>query len=468
MKKIILYSVIIAISFTTFSCKKFLDINQNPNAGSEPPINGLLANATYSTSKNVFNAGNITSYYAQYLASPNANGAKDVYDMVDASNTYEGYYDIMTDLFDMKKFASAKGLTAYVGVADVLMALHLNMASNLWGDIPYSEAFLGVDNLYPKFDSQEALMDTCLNLLDAGISLLGSEGADKQIDKASDFIHNGSAAAWIKTAHALKARMLNQLSKTSRYNATDILNELSKSYTGNGDDAQITSFEVRNPWCQVAKDNEGLNLDGFLSTHFINAVNGKTFGPLDPRLPLITDTTKFGDYRGTINGKGRIGSGINHEECYLVSNKWYSSESSPILVVTYPETKFIEAEAYFRSGEKLKAYNAYLAGIKANMEKMGVTATASDAYINKPVVSVGADDITLELIMKEKYVACFLSPVTWDDLRRMDYKYADFTLPVGALLNTFIRRMNYPNNELSRNGSNVPSVALTDHLWWDK
>ena len=100
------------------------------------------------------------------------------------------------------------------------------------------------------------------------------------------------------------------------------------------------------------------------------------------------------------------------------------------------------------------------------MDKMGVA--ASDAYINDPIVSVGADNITLQLIMKEKYMACFLSPVTWDDLRRTDYEYTNFTLPVGALLSTFIRRMNYPNNELSRNGDNIPDVKLTDHLWWDQ
>jgi len=52
------------------------------------------------------------------------------------------------------------------------MALHLNMATNLWGDIPYSEAFLGVENLTPKFDDAHALFDTALLLLEAGINLL--------------------------------------------------------------------------------------------------------------------------------------------------------------------------------------------------------------------------------------------------------------------------------------------------------
>ena len=72
MKKAIYYILILSVCIISFSsCKKYLDINQNPNAGEEPPLNGLLSNVTYSTAYNVFLVSNITSYYAQYLSSPN-------------------------------------------------------------------------------------------------------------------------------------------------------------------------------------------------------------------------------------------------------------------------------------------------------------------------------------------------------------------------------------------------------------
>jgi hypothetical protein len=60
----------------------------------------------------------------------------------------------------------------------------------------------------------------------------------------------------------------------------------------------------------------------------------------------------------------------------------------------------------------------------------------------------------------------FLSPVTWDDMRRLNYAYKDFTLPVNAALNTFIRRTSYPVDEISTNCKNIPDVQLTDRLWW--
>lgn len=469
MKNNIFYtSIFLFLIVISTGCKKYLDINENPNAAEEPPINGLLANTTYNTALNVFNISNYTSYYVQYLASPNPSSAVDIYENVDASSAWEAIYDNMTDLYDMRRFAAAKGLNAFVGVADILLALHINMSANLWGDIPYTEAFLGVENLTPKFDDQQVLFDSCLVLLDAGITALQQPDAPGEMDEASDFINGGDADAWIKTAHALKARMLNQLSETSDYNADEILDELAAAYTGNDDDAQVTKFEVRNPWAQVAINNAGLDLDGWLSTHFVNATNGATYGVFDPRLPLITDTTQYGDYRGTINGKGRIGTGTEQEECYLSVDKWYSSDNSPLQIITYAECKFIEAEAAYRSGDKTTAYNAYLAGITAHMQKMDVADTAIERYTTDAGVSVGAANITLDLIMKEKYVSCFLSPVTWDDIRRLNYAYKDFSLPVNAALNTFIKRMNYPTVEISTNAANVPTVQLTDHLWWDK
>lgn len=471
MKKNNLYILsLIFIAFLSGGCKKYLDINQNPNAAEEPPINGLLANVTYSTAYNVYYLGDYTAYYDQYLASSNAGSALDTYDEVSstASTAWGSIYDELTNLHDMRNIAFQKGLNAYVGVSDILLALHLNMSTNVWGDIPYSEAFQGVDNPTPKFDNQKVLYDSCLQLLDAGIAALQQPDAAGELNGPSDFIHAGSAGAWIKTAHALKARMLNQVSKTAQYNAADVLSEISKAYTSNNDDAQVTTFQTRNPWAQVALNNAGLNLDGWLSSYFVDATNGATYGVFDPRLPLITDTTKYGDYRGTPNGAGRIGTGTAMEESYIGLNEWYSSTNSPLQIATYAEGLFIKAEAAFRNNDMTTAYNAYLAGITASMNKMGVPADSINNYLANPAVSVGSANITLKLIMKEKYVACFLMTVTWDDLRRFDYSYQGFTLPVNATLSTFIRRMDYPSTEMSRNGANVPSVSRTDHLWWDQ
>ena len=469
MKELFRYSTVCLLLLTAFSsCKKYLDINKNPNAAEEPPISGLLANTTYNTAYDVFSASNYTSYYVQYLSSPNTASDVDIYNTVDPGTTWYRFYNIMTDLYDMKNFAVQKGLNDHIAIADILMALHVNMATNLWGDIPYSEAFVGVQNLTPAFNNQQALFDTALNLLDAGIATLQPINDTTIVDSTSDFIHSGHTAAWLKTAHAIKARMLNQLSKTSSYNADAVLAELQDAYQSNADDAQVTTFEVRNPWAQVAVDNAGLDLDGWLSSYFVDAADGTIYGVFDPRLPLIASITQYGDYRGTPNGKGRTGTGTEDKESYLPVGGWYSSDNSPLQIITYAECKFIEAEADFRKNDKISAYAAYIAGITANMQKMNVADTAITRYTTDPAVAVGAEALTLQRILEEKYIACFLSPVTWDDMRRNDYNYTGFSLPQNAVLSTFIQRLSYPVNESSANSANVPDVQLTDKLWWNQ
>lgn len=467
MKKLFLYTFTF-LAVVLASCDKYLDVNTNPNLVYNPPINSLLVTSTYQTGLNVQRMGNITSYYVQHLASSNAGSDRDTYKEEDLSGTWTAHYNVMTDIRQMMQQAQQRQATEHLGVAKVLMALNLNMLINMFGDVPYSKAFLEKEALTPSFDNQQALHDTTVKLIDEAIAEFNKPAPNIRLDATSDLIHKGSVAAWKKTAYALKARFLNQLSKTNKYNPTEILAAVSNAYTSNADNAALTTFQGNSPWNQVARNNANLLLDGWLSEQFVDALDGTSYGTVDPRLALITNQTRFGDYRGTPNGRGRIGTGTNNEESVLTTTGFYSKAGAPLWLVTFAEVKFIEAEAAFRSNDKARAYAAYLAGIRAHMDLMGVDAAARDAYINNPTVSVGASALTLAHIFKEKYVAMFLHPEAWVDARRFNYQYKDFGLPVGAAFNEFIRRSAYPVVETSRNGANVPEVTMTTRLWWDQ
>jgi hypothetical protein len=467
MKKLFLYTFLL-LMVVLASCDKYLDVNTNPNLVYNPPINSLLVATTLQTGLNVQRMGNITSYYVQYLASPNAGSDRDTYKEEDLSGTWTAHYNVMTDLREMMRQAERLQATEHMGVAKVLMALNLNMLVNMFGDVPYTQALQGIAELTPGFDNQQALHDTTLKLINEAITELNKTAPSLRLDASSDLIHQGSVAAWRKTAYALKARFLNQLSKTNKYSTTEVLAAVGNAYTANSDNAALTSFQGNSPWNQVARNNENLILDGWLSEQFVDALDGTSFGVTDPRLRLVTDTTRFGDFRGTPNGRGRIGTGTNKEESVLTTTGFYSKSGAALWLVTLAEVKFIEAEAAFRSGDRPRAYTAYLAGIRAHMDMLGVAAAARDAYINSPTVSVGAGSLTLAHIFKEKYVAMFLHPESWVDARRFNYQYKDFGLPIGAAFNEFIRRSAYPVVETSRNGANVPQVTMTTRLWWDQ
>jgi hypothetical protein len=462
------FSFLLAATFLMVGCKKgYFDINEvNPNQTENPPLNGLLATVTYQTGLNVFRAGSVTSYYVQQLASPNASSGSDTYDNVDRSSIWYNIYNTIQDGRIMQQKAEATGGFQHVAVAKITEAINMSMLIDLFGDAPYSQAF-DRTNFSPKYDKAEDIFNACLALLDQGITEFNKPNSAIKIDAGNDFVHGGSMAAWIKTANALKARLLNRLSKKGTYNPAQILSALSAAYTSNADDAQVTKFVARSPWNQVAYNNTQLLLDGWMSEQAIEHWNGVTYGVLDPRIKYITDTTKFGTYKGTANGKGRVGTGTNREESYLSVNGFYSKSGAPLLLVTFSEMKFIEAEATF-AADKTRSYNAYLAGIAANMDKLGVTTAEKNAYLSNPVVAVGVAAFNKDLIFKEKYTAMFLHPEAWTDARRYDYKYKNFTLPVNSILTTFIRRVGYPNTETDRNNSNVPAVSsLSDKLYFD-
>lgn len=472
--KLMRYIAVLLVITSIISCKKFLDVNTNPNSPTTAPINGLLIRTTQNVALNVYRVSNITSYYVQYLASPNPDAPTDTYDKIDASGTWGSLYDNMTDIYDMEKMAKDAGATQYQGVAKILMAMDLHMVHNLWGSAPYSQAFSG-EFPTPQYDDAKTIFQTCLTLLDDGINLLGQAGSKITIPTSSpspDLIHKGSTAAWIRTAHALKARLLNQLSKTQQYNTANIFTELAAAYTVAGQDAFITTFSVRNPWAQAALNNANQSLDVWLSQHYVNQMRDTpTFANPDPRLPLIASQTRWTayPYLGTRNGKGRVGTGTTKDESYLSTTGYYSSTSSPLYIITYEEMKFIEAEVAFRTNDKTRAYNAYLEGIRANMNKLGVTPAARDAYVNHPSVSVGATNLTLQRIFVEKYKALFLTPVTWDDARRFDYQYPLFQLPLNVKTSTFVRRLIYPTSVESSRNPNTPVVTdVTQKLWWDQ
>ncbi len=459
---------ILALALLGPACNEFLDVNDNPNAATEAPINGLLASGSYQTGINHYRVADITSYFTQYLASPNQGSTTDTYDEADYSGTWGNLYTVMTDLYDLINYAEEQGGRHHAGIGRILMAMNLGLAADMWGSVPYGDAFTG-ETIRPNYDPAPEVYNALFSLLDQGITDLQATDNALEVDGPSDFMHGGDIEAWIRTAHALKARYLNHYSKQGGYDPAAVLAEASQSYTSNADDAQITVFQNRNPWGQAAVNNENLLLDGWLSEQFIDALNGETYGTFDPRLPLITDTIPGGTYVGTPNGAGRQGDGTIQVECYLTTSGFYSMAESPLLVLTYAEVKFIEAEAHLRNGSPGEALTAFLEGIRANMDKVGVAESDREDYIASAYPGLSASTLTLDDIFREKYAALFLQAETWVDARRYDYDYKDFELPEGANLPTFIRRVQYPSTELTRNAENTPIVgSLDEHLFWDE
>ncbi|MFC6996987.1 SusD/RagB family nutrient-binding outer membrane lipoprotein [Rufibacter roseus] len=465
-------------------CDSFLDVNDDPTRASAVSSDALLTPIQVSTGDAHYQLGLYTSLFAQQLAA--YTSGPQLFDRhIDARintawNTI--YLNSLNNANLLVEQASAEGSAHYVGIVKVLQALNLGLLTDTWGAVPFSEAFQGPQELTPSYDQQEQLYGTINRLLDEALVELQKPTSTVR-PAGDDIIYGGNISKWVKAANALKARYaIHLVEKNGAAAANQALASVAQAFTGNADD-MLVMYNDRNlnPWHRgVAIGTTTGNFIVAPSQTLINLMNGVAYsGLVDPRLPYLADKgTSTANYAGYRNGQG---SGGNTN---ITANTFYAKQGSPVLMVTYSEMKFIEAEARFIAnggtrtsrGSTAEAYAAYLAGIKAHMERLGVPTAEMNAYLNDPKVAVGAGNLTLELIMKEKLIALYLNPEAWVDVRRYDYStniYPTMELPAEhnpALNGQFIRRVLYPESEGARNSEEVSKVTkgLAEKMWWDQ
>ncbi len=469
--KLILTASLLSTLFLA-GCEDYLDINDDPNNPVSAPIQGLLTNATFETAQNTYRMGSITSYYVQYLASPNTASSTDTQEALSFGTQWFRLYDVLTDLSDLELLAEEEGATQVLGIAKILKAYNLALLVDAWGDVPYSEAFFA-ETLNPSYDSQSALYDEVFTLITEGIDALQQPNSSI-IAGNEDFIYGGETERWIQFGNTLMARYLNHLSKQSSYDPNAVLAAVENGFVSNDDDAQVTYYEEQvNPWASVAIDNAGLILGGWISEQTVEHLDGTTYGVEDPRISFLIGTTDEGEFVGVENGAGRGNAPESGAFSALTTDNFYSTRTAPLVIASYAELKFIEAEAALRAtpAQPVRAYQAYLEGIEAHMDKLGVDEDDKNDYLSNTAVAEGSESLTVADVMREKYTALFLNPETWVDARRYDYNYANMDLPANLnpdLGGEFIRRLAYPDSEEQRNGENVPDVSLSDRIFWDQ
>ncbi len=121
------------------------------------------------------------------------------------------YGSALTDIQAMEPIVLERGQTYHLGVSKIMKAHMLMTLVDLFGDVPYSEALLGSENLNPAVDAGADVYTVALAELDAGIALL------KQVPTAyppidlyygGGTIGEGSAASWVTAGNSLKFRAL--------------------------------------------------------------------------------------------------------------------------------------------------------------------------------------------------------------------------------------------------------------------
>ena len=453
MKKISLIFIIAAL--LSVSCKKWIDpsMNSDPNNPTDVALAQLLApveaNLAY------VSGGELARYscsWMQQLAGLQSQAADcDIYNItesdVDADWSWNLYAPGMIDTKIMMEKAASGSSPHYAGVAKILMAYHIGITSDCWGDIPYSDALNGNKNQYEsRYDTQQQIYATIFSLLNDAITDLQS-GTSVFSPGTDDIIYGGDLDKWIKTAYALKARYSLHLAKRNGNTAySDALAAVAHAYTNNSEDFRVvfgTAYNNANPIYKSEQERPGYYSANATLMNMLNAEN-------DPRRDVY--------FTGSTGSR----SGVPDPSA-AVLGPGYASTNSPVYLISYAEVKFIEAEARYKlNASDPLAVDACNEGLRASLQREGVYGDGTWYNAHK----LTAASVTLEKIMIQKYLSSFLQVETWTDWRRTGYPV--LTLATGALTNQIPRRLPYPQSERLYNGANMPAgLTITDHVWWD-
>ena len=509
MKKlIIIFSVVLFLT----SCENFLDINENPNYPTDVSAE-LLLTSSEAAITNIYCAdwGLIGSFWSQHWAQNNTSSQYKIYESYAISsntNVIERSYRHMyidglsdNEIF-MKKVQEDENWGAYL-MGAVIKAYGFQYMVDLYGNVPYSEAFLGAEKLNPVIDKGEDIYADIYALLQDALSKDYSSYVP-EIYENNDLLFAGSNDDWAAFANSLRLRiLLRQYDANTTFARDEITKLLADMEAGNifllDKDVTFDNFEdadsKSNPLYE--SDQRQLNTTNNLKacatfTSYLKAND-------DPRLEVLF-TPVDGKYLGLVPGSYNVPT-TEFEAPNLISSP-VLKPTMPVYWMTYAESELLIAEAYLRMGNTEMAETYYESGITASFNRMiPETDSLTEARISELLTgeysfpTSGFDDQLKAIIMQKWVDAADGGRGIESHIERVRTGYPEesaisdqisegYELPDNYIPGTLIyskkgttsgilpRRFPYPDSELNFNSNAAEYKALSDadvmlqKVWW--
>ena len=496
---IVLFILLISVSV---SCgKDILDVNSNPNSPSESQVDPtlLMPSAQVVFAYQHYGWFNrYTSFLVQHWATSSTQFRRhDRYDYNQTDfNTMWGelYAKVLTDCETIIKQGQEKGVPNWVGCGKIFKAYVYSVMTDLWGDIPFSEALKGAANTTPKYDKQQTIYPALIAMIDEGLASLDLTPGAKGFVGTQDFIYAGNISRWQKFGNSLKLRLFMRQSEVNPGAAAAgiaaIINGQLPIISSNSDDAQLAFADAgqqQNPlafWLtgrggNLLNTNPGAAAGDFVASKtLVDIMNANN----DPRRPIY-----FLRPNGQVNfvgwPNGNSTTGLTNAITITLSRigtqtskTVFSSNNSPALFMTFAEVSFIRAEAAARGWTGENAGALYQQGITANMQKYNVSGADINTYLAQPQVTFPGNQVDqLNAISREKYVALFCQGVeAYSDWRRRNFPVlpAATSNVTGGIIPT---RIPYVQDEVNLNSASLNAAKasftnpneILNKVWWD-
>ncbi len=473
---ILLTLIIFGISGCT---DDFQEINTNPNEPVEVPTSFLLTNVQRTIMDDMWDEwwnGRFGLLYSQYWSQVVYTDESRYNPRPNITNTYWSlFYTDMTDLQEIIRLntdEATAGLAVVSGsnnnqiaVARILKAFVFQMMTDVWGDIPYTDALKGTEELSPAYTPQSEIYADLLIELTEAQDQIEPEAAGVE----GDIIYGGDMEKWQKFGNSLRMRVAMRTSKVDASYASKVQAAIDAgAFESYEDDAQFV-FDPSDPSFNPLYESYFVDnrTDFAVSEPLINALQTLN----DPRLPIYADLPVEGtDYVGMPYGMdddtATAVSGPSGSFVSLPNATNVIGASSPAFLMNYAEVCFIKSEI---NGWDQTEYEN---GVRASCRAWGVDEADIDTYIaSLPAASE-------ETVLTQKWLALYMQGLQgWFEWRRTGYPVLEGPFS-GAFNDTGDRpipsRLYYPSDEQLLNETEYNAAItrqgqdnLRTRVWWD-
>jgi hypothetical protein len=505
INKKIIVAAIAGLALGASSCRKYLDVNNNPNVAHNVTVTTLLPAAElYAGSAMGADLQINGSIWAQFWTqSPEGKEYVQIDQLNPPAEAYsmgwQNLYAGAENFYQLAKLADQQYKSQYKAIALLMQAYTFQAITDGWGDVPFTEALQGQypdgHIVNPKYDSQRVVYRGIIKYIDSALTLINV--SDAAAPGSDDLIYGGNMAKWKKFANTLKLRALMRMADVDPLYAKsriDTLFRTNAQFLAEGDDAKITYGSAagnNNPLYSELRANE---LGGIQQL-----AGSKT---------CIDSMVANNDYRGlvfynAVPGMGLVGINQSEYDVKLPSGSFsipgvYTgadisgsmSAVAPVVLLSSWESYFLQAEAFARGFATGNEGQAFYAGIHAsfafyNTALINEASTTGDAayniYVNGDIPSgipaarwsvyPGAGTVAqkVEFILTQKWFAMCGNQgfEAWTEWRRTGFPSFLVNPKNSHLGGKAPLRFVYPATERANNSKYPGEIPVTTNVWWD-
>ncbi len=462
-----------------------MNIDPNQPTADVVPASNAFGDALEG-SANVLLGERINIYYAGSYAGFHAHRNIGDYEYrVGINNSqFRSMYRSMYGFVDAMRLAEEEDNDNLYAAALTMKAYMGHKTSDIWGSVPYSEAFSLEDEEIsnPKYDSQPELYDQFLDELEAAAEMFDADNGDLG---EGDFLYEGDVNKWKKFCNSIRLRVAIRMSSVDEGTASSVISEILDNpgqypvLENNADNAYLwwpgesPYFE---PWYQRLGVAPGeRKTDNYRVNHTLVS---NLLDLNDPRLPVYADENAEGEYNGYRFGPDQYADPMNSDPLVSHIGDRHSQDPggfSPFM--NCAEVYFIKAEAYERGLASGDAQEAYEKGITASLEENEIDAADIDEYLEQSDVAWDEGNTSnLDKIYLQKWFSLYKQSVeAWAENRRTDVPVIDdIAADYAGDHNRPPFRFPYPEEENALNDNFPTEIAAKQEdifygiqLWWD-